>query len=209
MQKDPPCLTEDSAVVSLCLIVTHCYKMMGPQRGPCSFHVSVWHQNLMFLLLMFETGERFSAIRLHCSCWRCLNVTPCHLYLAGYLWRIRKLHLQTTKWTQKCKVHRWQLFFSPVCLRGTFFFCFNSPGTQTGFIACIRCSTYSPSKYLWGIAHCLALLLVCFYACWNCTTTAPLFTVLLGVDSGGSWRGLSTKQKFKRLKNGKRNPNYY
>lgn len=41
MLKDPPCLIDDySAVASLCRIVTYWYKMVGAQRGLCSFHRS-------------------------------------------------------------------------------------------------------------------------------------------------------------------------
>lgn len=53
--------------------------------------LSIWvaETETCCLRLMPLTGERFSAIKLNCSRW------------AGYLWRIGKLHLPTTKWSQK------------------------------------------------------------------------------------------------------------
>ena len=99
------------------------YKMVGLREA---LSLSISETKTWCLLLMSQTGEIFSAIRLHCWCWRCLNLTSCHLYRASYLWRIRKLHHQTRKWTQKCKVHSQQLF-SCVFLSS---FCFNSQGTQ-------------------------------------------------------------------------------
>lgn len=83
------------------------YKMVGLKEA---LALSISETKTWCLLLMPQTGEIFSAIRLHCWCWRCLNLTSCHLYRASYLWRIRKLHHQTRKWTQKCKVHSQKLF---------------------------------------------------------------------------------------------------
>lgn len=111
--------------------------------------LSIWvaETKTWCLLLMLQTGERFSAITLHCSC---LNVTSCHLYWASYLWRIGKLHLQTTKWTQKCKVHSLQIFCS--VLACCFFALIHQvlKSTHTGVIACIRCTIYSTSRCFWA-----------------------------------------------------------
>lgn len=69
--------------------------------------LSIWvaETKTCCLRLMPLTGERFSAIKLNCSC------------LASYLWRIGKLHLQTTKWTQRCNIYSPGVFLSALMKR--------------------------------------------------------------------------------------------
>lgn len=134
--------------------VNICITRWVPQRGP--FTPSETRADVYSWCT--RQVRDFYAIRLRRSCWRRLSLTSCHL-LASYLWRIRKLHHQTTKWAQKCKVHSQQLFSSVLAwILFLFFFTKHSESIPTGFIACIRCSTYSSSRYLFGG---LLLLLVC------------------------------------------------